>query len=202
MTVRPAGTAVVGVSSPGRVPPPRRSGFFFKPRNRRWKAVPLPRALALALLSAGITAPVHAACPFELSVYRDRDDVAGIDFRPTGNLAAVTNSFRMAMREGAVFEGFVMWTENPLRPHARITYQCPEGDVTGTEIDSCTVWEGAVYAIDRDGSIDVLPQEGSPAPFGLLFADLGFQMVGAAAFETLSLNRVPWDAFTLSGCQE
>lgn len=163
--------------------------------------LPLASTLAagLILLSA---LPALAACPIELSTYADRDGVAEIAFRPVDAQAAVTNRFRMAMRGGPLFEGVVMWTDEPARPSGLLMYDCPEGDVTGAELAACTIWQGVVYAVGDDGEIGLLPGEGEPAPGRLLLADLGYQMRWAPGFETAGLYTAPWDVFTLSGCQE
>lgn len=144
----------------------------------------------------------YAACPIELAVYRDRDRVAGIDFRPTGESAAVTNSFRMNFSGDVVFDGFVMWTDAPARSQGFVTHQCPEGDVTGEEIEACTVWRGALYAVGADGTVSTLPREGEPAPARLLFADLAAGMQASPPYEKTGLAGLPFDAFELSGCQE
>lgn len=157
-------------------------------------------ALSFALLLA-MPAPAIAECALERATYRDRDGVAELRFVAVSGQTIVTNGFQLTVGDNPPFEGFVLWTENPLRPHARVTYECPEGDVTGEEIDACTVWQGPIYAIDANGSVDVLPDEGDPAPAGLLLADLGFRIVGAAAFDTLPLVAVPWDGFSFAGCR-
>lgn len=157
-------------------------------------------AAALALLLAA--QPAFAACPVELATYRDRDGVAELNFAPVDARAAVTNMFKMLLPGGTELEGVVMWTENPSRPNGMIMRNCPEGDVTGDELAACTIWQGVIYAIDKQGEVGLLPGEGQPAPERLLLADLGYQMVGAPALDDVALRSLPWDAFTLSGCQE
>ncbi len=143
-----------------------------------------------------------AACPIELALYRDRDAIAGLDFTPTGGQAAVANSFRLVMRDGPVFEGHVLWTDEPARPYGQLLHECPEGDVTGEELAACTVWQGTIYAIGADGGVNLMPAQGEPAPERLLLADLGYQMRWSQAWEKAGLTAVPWDEFRLSGCQE
>jgi hypothetical protein len=114
----------------------------------------------------------------------------------------VTNRFRLVMRDGPVFDGHVLWTDDPARPYGQLLHQCPEGDVTGDEIAACTVWQGTVYALAPDGAVGLMPAEGQPAPERLLLADLGYQMRWSATWEKAALKAVPWDEFRLSGCQE
>lgn len=142
-----------------------------------------------------------AACPIELAVYKDRDAIAGIDFRPAGQGATVTNTFRMNIGEQG-FDGFVMWTDGVARPYAMVTHGCPEGDVTGEEIAACTLWEGVVYSIDDAGKVGLLPREGEAAPQGLLFPDFARLMQASPAYAATGLTATPFDAFQLSGCQE
>jgi hypothetical protein len=159
-------------------------------------------AFALVLACSPVGPAAFAACPMELAVYRDRDAVAGIDFRPAGEGATVTNSFRMHVGDAAVFDGFVMWTDGVSRPYAMLTHNCPEGDVTGEEIAACTLWEGIVYAVDATGAVSLLPREGEPAPQRLLFPDLARLMQSSPAYAVAGLSVLPFDAFELSGCQE
>ena len=156
----------------------------------------------LALASCYLAQPAFAACPIELSVYRDRDGVAEVNFRPTGEAVAVTNAFRMIVGEATVFEGFVMWTEEPSRPYGMVNHNCPEGDVTGAEIEACTVWQGAIYAVDAAGAVSLLPREGEAAPPRLIFADLAAGMQTSPAYAAAGLSTLPFDVFDLSGCQE
>lgn len=154
---------------------------------------------ALALLSA---TPANAACPIELSVYGDRDKAAEIDFRPTLQSATVTNSFKMVLDNDVVFDGVVMWSQEVARPNGMLMFQCPEGDVTGEELDACTVWQGVIYSVDEQGNIGLLPAERAEAPKKLIFSDLGHSLRTSAAYGPDGFSKVPWDVFEIKGCQE
>lgn len=154
---------------------------------------------ALALLSA---TPANAACPIELSVYGDRDKAAEIDFRPTLQSATVTNSFKMVLDNDVVFDGVVMWSQEVARPNGMLMFQCPEGDVTGEELDTCTVWQGVIYSVDEQGNIGLLPAERAEAPKKLIFSDLGHSLRTSAAYGPDGFSKVPWDVFEIKGCQE
>ena len=161
------------------------------------------RSLLLPALAASCMATsALAACPVELATYRDRDDVASVEFRPTGEGAAVTNTFRMLLENGVVLDGIVMWSEEIGRPYGMLHYQCPEGDSTGAEIAACTMWEGVIYTAGEAADIGLLPAERSNAPRKLLFPDLGPTLRYSKAYLENELSRVPWDVFELSGCQE
>ena len=159
-------------------------------------------AFLLASIAGLAAAPALAACPIELATYRDRDGIAEVEFKPVEGQAAVTNRFHMAMRGGPLFDGVVMWTEDPPRPNGIVMFNCAEGDVTGAELDACTIWQGVIYAVDAKGEVGLLPGEGEPAPRSLILADLAYQMRAAPGFTNAGLFSVPWDGFTLAGCQE
>jgi hypothetical protein len=144
----------------------------------------------------------HAACPIELATYNDSDNVASVEFRPTGEGAAVTNTFKVVVGEDLVLDGIIIWTQEPARSIGMVTHQCPEGDVTGDEIAACTVWEGAVYSIETSGTVGLMPAEGKPAPAQLLFAGLGYGVAQHTSFRATGFDAVPWDLFQVSGCQE
>lgn len=159
-------------------------------------------ALLMALMASCMATSALAACPVELATYRDRDDVASVEFTPTGEGAAVTNAFRLLLANDVVLDGIVMWSEEIGRPYGMLTYQCPEGDSTGAEIAACTMWEGVIYTAGETGDIGLLPAETTDAPQKLLFPDLGPTLRHSRAYAENGLSRVPWDVFSLSGCQE
>ena len=155
----------------------------------------------LAAASVLLALPAQAACPVELATYRDRDGRAEINFTPAGEGAVVTNRFRLIVAD-AVFDGLVMWSGGEARSFGQLGYKCPDGDVTGAEIEACTAWEGPLYAVDEAGGVGLLPAEGAPAPATLLLAGLGPYLGGSPAAETAGLTEFPFDSFHLSGCQE
>lgn len=163
------------------------------------------RSAALIPLLAMLWATTaNATCPIELAVYGDRDKAAEIDFRPTLESATVTNSFKMVMDNSIVLDGVVMWSDEVARPNGMLMHQCPEGDVTGEELDACTVWQGVIYSVDEQGNVGLLPREriAAAAPKKLIFADLGHSLRMSAAYGPDGFSKVPWDVFELKGCQE
>lgn len=171
-------------------------------RGLAGSGLPAGRALLLAAALAGLAFPAHAACPMELAVYGEREAAAEIDFRPTAESATVTNTFRMALDNGVVLDGMVLWTQGVGRPNGMLMYQCPEGDVTGEELAACTVWQGVIYTSDEGGNIELLPAEGAAAPEKLILPDLGPSLRMSAAYGAAGFSKVPWDVFNLKGCQE
>ncbi|WP_054310419.1 hypothetical protein [Mesorhizobium sp. 1M-11] len=152
---------------------------------------------SLALLGAS---PALAACPIELAVYGEREQVAEIDFRPSMGSATTTNSFKMVLGNNIVLDGVVLWSSDAARPHGTLMHQCPEGDVTGEELAACTVWEGVIYTADTTGAVDLLPNEHKDAPSALIFPDLAGHLSRSAIHD--KLPKLPWDVFAMKGCQE
>lgn len=149
-----------------------------------------------------VSSVARAACPIELAVYGDAQSGSEIDFTPTGTSATVTNSFRMILDNNVVLNGIVMWNEGVARPNGALMYKCPEGDVTGDELAACTPWHGVLYTSDDKGSIGLLPAEGIEAPKALILPDLGPALRQSSAYGGSGFSKVPWDVFTLKGCQE
>ena len=157
--------------------------------------------LAVAIALAGF-APAFAACPVELAVYGEVQSGAEVNFTPSGGNALVTNSFRMLLDNDVVLDGIVMWTEEPARPAGMLMHKCPEGDVTGEELEKCTVWQGVIYISDSAGKIALLPKEGSAAPQTLIFPDLGPSLRYSSAYGAGGFSKIPFDVFAMKGCQE
>jgi hypothetical protein len=146
--------------------------------------------------------PAHAACPMALAVYGERAGLAGIDFRPNGDAATVTNTFKMWVGGGVLLDGIVMWTDEPARSLGMLMHKCPEGDVTGEELAACTLWQGVVYTADGQGNIGLVPKHDETAPERLIFPDLGPALRQSAIFGANGFTKEPWDVFQLKGCQE
>lgn len=169
--------------------------------RRKTSAMRLATAFFSVLAIAGLSGQALAACPQELAVYSEVDGDTSIDFRPETEAAIVANSFRLITREGLMLDGMVMWSDEPARAYGSLMLNCPEGDQTGEEIAACTHWQGVVYALDKEGTIGLIPPSGEAAAERLLFPDL------ARALDSGPLNdgktTLPrWDVYALSGCQE
>jgi len=154
------------------------------------------------LIVAASTNPARAACPIELAIYGDRDNAASVEFTPTSEGAAVTNTFRVLLDNDVVLDGIVMWSEEVARPNGMLMHNCPEGDVTGDEIAACTAWRGVIYTSDASGTIGLLPAEGTGAPQMLILPDLGPALRHSSAYGQEGFSKLPWDVFALKGCQE
>lgn len=156
----------------------------------------------IAIIVSALITPAFADCPVELATYRDMEQVASLEFKPTGDSATVTNTFRLLLDNDVVLDGIVQWSEGVRRPYGMLMHKCPEGDVTGADLDACTVWQGVIYTSDAYGNIEVLPAEGAGAPKKLILSDLGPSLRMSAAYGANGCSTLPWDVFELSGCQE
>ncbi len=160
-----------------------------------------PSLLAAGLLLAVPMDAARAACPIEHATYANVGDAAEVEFRPAPESATITNAFALLVGDIAL-DGIVQWTEDIARPYGMVTQDCPEGDVTGAEIEACTLWQGVVYASDMAGNIGLVPEEGAQAPSRLIFPDLAPALALAAAIPVDRLQEPSWDVFAIKGCQE
>jgi len=108
----------------------------------------------------------------------------------------------MVLDNNVVLNGIVMWSSGEARPNGSLMYKCPEGDVTGGELAACTLWNGVIYTADDKGAIGLLPAQGVDAPKTLILPDLGPSLRHSLAYGGGGFSKVPWDVFTLKGCQE
>jgi len=163
---------------------------------------------AFAALLAGPTIAA-GACPQALAVYEQPGTAILLTFDgATADTDAMMHRFRIGFGEPAVnLDGVVMMVAEPTRPWGMIMYNCPEGDVTGAEIDACTVWEGEMLAIDAAGAESSIPVSGtgadsadSAAPW-LRLPGFGAALADSFAWDETALT-VPADLFEMKGCQE
>ncbi len=159
--------------------------------------------IALALTAVLAASPSVAACKQELAVYSEPEANASLEFTPAAPNGATSHTFKIKFPENSVtLDGIVMWTEGAARPVGIVMHKCPEGDVTGAELEACTVWQGVIYAIDGQGNVDLLPPEGADSAAQLLLPDFAQALRQSSAYGMAGVSKMPWDAFKMSGCQE
>jgi len=162
------------------------------------KAASLALSFAIAMPGAAF-----GACPQELAVYAEQATDGGIDFTPVSHDAVMTHTFKMHFPENSVvLEAIVMTTEDVVRPHGVIMFDCPTGDVTGEELAACTIWEGPIYAVSDSGEAGLLPAQGQPAAKQLIFPGLAAFIRQSHIWGMTGLSKLPGDIFSMSGCQE
>ena len=158
-----------------------------------------------AALAANLVLPgwALAACPQELAVYEEPEAKAGLEFTPADPGAATSHSFKLKFPENSVIlDGLGMMTEDPTRNHGMLMKDCPVGDVTGEELEACTIWQGTVYAVDADGKAGPLPAQGQPAARQIILTDLAAHVRQSSVWGIGGLSKLPYDVFIMSGCQE
>jgi hypothetical protein len=162
----------------------------------------------LGLMLAGLLAalPGLAAaveCKQERAIYADRDGAYELRFEAADAEEAASSSYRfsIAVKNTTLkLDGFVMGSEPVDRSNGILFHNCPDGDTTGEEIQKCTVWEGVIYSA-AGGKIDLLPKTGSPAAPEILLPGFALGLVDSTAWSAGKATIVPWDVFSLKGCQ-
>ncbi|MGO4438004.1 hypothetical protein [Rhizobium sp. RAF56] len=156
-----------------------------------------------ALVSAILPVHAHAAdCRQADAIYADRDGAYELRFQPIGSqTAAASNRFTIGVANTTVImDGYVMSSEDPERSNGLLMFRCPEGDVTGADLDACTVWQGMVYGADAKGDFANLPGEEAGAAERVLFAGLGPAIRVSSVWGKGKATVAPWDLLTFKGC--
>jgi hypothetical protein len=163
-----------------------------------------PLAILAALLPA-VSAGAQEPCWQENAVYADAATEAELKFLPPqsdadGTFARFTITFP---ENGVMLDGVVMDAGEPFfRPLGVIMHKCPTGDVTGAELDACTIWQGIVYGLDGVGNAPYLApmNEGSEAAKTLLFPDLRAAVRLSSVWGAAGLSTPPNDDFKFAAC--
>ncbi len=157
---------------------------------------------ALGIVTGLVPAFAHAAaCPQEKAVYRDRDSAYELAFSPV-NLDAESNTHRFKLSVPGTklsMDGYIQGSTPVNTSNGIIFYNCPDGDVTDSDIMKCTVWQGFLYG-QSAGRIDLLPVQGKEAADQLLIAGLG---LGIDQFEGFGKDKpklAPWDVLDFKEC--
>jgi hypothetical protein len=156
-------------------------------------------AVAVSLLAA----PASAACTQDRAVYTDRDDTYTLTFKhvPEDQPVMTSNEFTIQLNESDVkLDGVVMWNEGVARPNGIVMYKCPSGDVTGDELQACTVWQGVIYALKEGADADLLPKAKEPAAQALLLPDFSSSMSGFNFKLEKPIETFPWEVFRFKEC--
>ena len=154
-----------------------------------------------AFFSALTVSPAISACPQELAVYEDSSGQSLTFTPPPAEGQAAEHVFSIRIN-GQDLQGVVMWSENPERPNGIVMDSCPEGDVTGEELEACTVWQGVIYGLTKEASAPLLGKRGSDHAEALLLPDFS-RSVQAHTFKN-SMPSPPKaeDVFRMKACQE
>jgi hypothetical protein len=163
----------------------------------------LPRILAGFMGCVLSSANAFAACTQDRAIYTDRDDSYTLTFRqvPEDQPVATSNEFSIEKNDSDLkLDGVVMWNEGVARPNGIIMYKCPTGDVTGDELQACTVWRGVIYALKEGADADLLPQAKEPAAQALLLPDFSSSMSSFDFKSQKTIETFPWEVFRFKEC--
>ncbi|PWV98330.1 hypothetical protein DFR52_105313 [Hoeflea marina] len=160
---------------------------------------------ACAALLAGTTIPA-GACPQALASYAQAGSGVLLGFDgATAATDPMAHRFHVVVNgSGVRMDGVVMTVSDPVRPWGMVMHQCPEGDVTGAEIEACTVWEGEMRTVDASGGEAFLPLAGGSAAEAadlLRLSGFGAALARSPAWGGTA-SGPPTDDFQLKGCQE
>jgi len=162
------------------------------------------RTVLLAAFAAVLLAMPALAdeCEQAHAIYADPAGTYELRFEPVGPEAAVTsNHFKVKVGETELLlDGVVMQSGEPLRANGIVMNNCPTGDVTGAELEACTVWQGVIYTVDKAGRIDLLQAEDAPAAEQILLPDFGPSLRASSAWGEGKANADSSDVFVFKGC--
>ncbi len=104
-------------------------------------------------------------CTQAQAVYADPAGTYELRFEPVGSEAAVTsNHFKIRIGDtGLLLDGVVMQSGEPLRANGIVMNDCPTGDVTGAELEACTVWQARSMRSTRPARSGCFSQRTRPA---------------------------------------
>ncbi len=155
-----------------------------------------------ALFLGSATASEPSDCTQKNAVYQDEDKAYTLVFvDPPEGSGIMSNRFRIdAAGSDTSLDGWVIWNNGISRPNGIVTHKCPGGDITGTELEKCRVWEGVIYTIFPDGDVNLLPPQDDPAAPAFLLPDFGRALKNSKAWHETKLKTVPWDVFSFQNC--
>jgi hypothetical protein len=154
----------------------------------------------LAALLQMASTSAHAACLQELSIYEDGVGNS-LTFTPPKESQAAEHEFTLRIGQSSL-QGVVMWSKEPDRPNGIVMDQCPDGDVTGEELEKCTVWQGVIYGLTKDAGAPFLGKRGSDHAEALLLPDFSRYAMEHEFKTPLSGPVKVDDVFKMKGCQE
>jgi hypothetical protein len=169
------------------------------------RIVRLKLAAALAapfFLCAMTGAALPADCKQSNAVYADRDGAYELGFSPLGSdAAAASNQFKInVVKTSIALDGYVMPSEDPDRAIGIIMFNCPGGDVTGADLDACTIWQGPVYSVSAAGELDNLQAETASAADKIVLPGLGPAIRESSIWGEGKATVAPWDVLTFKEC--
>ncbi|CCM77592.1 hypothetical protein [Rhizobium mesoamericanum] len=174
--------------------------------GRKTKLTPLVKGRAGMSLAFLLVLPATAVaapdCSQASAVYADRDGAYELRFTPIySEAAAANNRFKLKVLKTPIeLDGYVMPSDDPERSIGILMFKCPGGDVTGADLDACTVWRGAVYGANAKGEIDNLQPEPAAAAENVFLPGLGPAIRHSQIWGNDKATVAPWDVLAFKGC--
>ena len=161
-------------------------------------------AMVIAALSYAPASAIAAECKQGKAIYADRDGAYELRFSPiTSEAVSSSHQFKLsALKTSVVMDGYVMSSDDPGRTMGMVLFNCPDGDVTGADLDACTVWQGFVYRAGAGGGLDNLQSGDSPAAEKIVFPGLGPAIRQSSAWGDGKASVAPWDVLDFKGCAQ
>lgn len=161
-------------------------------------------AMVIAALSYAPVSAIAAECKQGKAIYADRDGAYELRFSPiTSEAVSSSHQFKLsALKTSVVMDGYVMSSADPERTMGMVLFNCPDGDVTGADLDACTVWQGFVYRAIADGGLDNLQSGDSPAAEKIVLPGLGPAIRQSSAWGDGKASVAPWDVLDFKGCAQ
>ncbi|QND51137.1 hypothetical protein HB779_03925 [Phyllobacterium sp. 628] len=160
-------------------------------------------AAVFVAVSIALSSPAFAACLQDHAIYTDRDDNYTLTFKstPDDQPVAASNQFTIQLNDSDLkLDGVVMWDKDGGRPNGIVMYNCPAGDVTGDELQQCTVWKGVIYALKEGADAELLPMAKEPSAQALLLPDFSGAMSGFNFKLEKPIETFPWEVFRFKEC--
>jgi hypothetical protein len=157
--------------------------------------------LALSVAISLLATPALAACPQELAIYEDSVGQSLTFSPPPAQGQAAEHAFSIRIN-GQDLQGVVMWSEDPERPNGIVMDNCPQGDVTGEELEVCTVWQGVIYGLTKQATAPFLGKRGSPFAEALLLPDFSRSVQSHTFKNSMPSPPKAEDVFRMKACQE
>jgi len=154
------------------------------------------------LLALPATAFGAADCKQASAVYADRDGAYELRFTPINSeAAAASNRFTLKLLKTSIeLDGYVMPSEDPERAVGVLMFKCPGGDVTGADLDACTIWRGTIYSANTKGEIENLQPEAAAAAENVFLPGLGPAIRQSQIWGNGKATVAPWDVLAFKEC--
>lgn len=141
-------------------------------------------------------------CPQDHAVYEDVSRQYQITFQTPSEASVVSHLFTMTIaKTDTKLDGNVQKTEDVVRSLGTVLFQCPDGDVTGADLDACTVWQSVIYSVSADGTIGNLAAGSAVAADQLLLSDFGAALRQSKLWSEKRATLVPYDSFRFKECR-